>query len=168
MLCDDSPICIGPLVPEPAHIDGRSIREALDELTTHSAGRRSKQAARRISASLSETWSKQMMVKKNKKKTPCRGSCSEDNGKEERGGVVGTEEIVAAPPLSDEDVLTLNKCGHAFHSRCLASWFLMERYDCPICRVVYYDAPPPPPRTQVLSAGIPIYVGSRGRVMGLG
>lgn len=39
----------------------------------------------------------------------------------------------------DDEVLTLNSCGHAFHSRCLASWFLMERFDCPVCRVVYYE-----------------------------
>ena len=51
-----------------------------------------------------------------------------------------------APPLqatvskdSDKgDVLTLNTCGHAFHSRCLSSWFLIYRYDCPVCRSQYY------------------------------
>ncbi|KAF2661196.1 hypothetical protein K491DRAFT_480955 [Lophiostoma macrostomum CBS 122681] len=36
------------------------------------------------------------------------------------------------------DVLTLRECKHAFHSSCLISWFLIKRYDCPVCRRAYY------------------------------
>jgi hypothetical protein len=35
------------------------------------------------------------------------------------------------------DVLTLRECKHAFHSSCLISWFLIKRYDCPVCRRAY-------------------------------
>ncbi|TDZ38261.1 hypothetical protein C8035_v006839 [Colletotrichum spinosum] len=41
------------------------------------------------------------------------------------------------PP--DDDILTLNTCQHAFHAKCLSSWFLIERYDCPVCRSQYWQ-----------------------------
>lgn len=126
-----SPICIGPLVPEPALLDGRSIRRALDELTTLATDRRQLPGP---------AW-------KWKKKRDGKGKVGGDG---EDG---------------DDDVLTLNSCRHAFHSRCLASWFLMERYDCPVCRVVYYRRPSLPERA-VATRGF--YIGARGRVMGLG
>ncbi|KAL2841433.1 hypothetical protein BJY01DRAFT_9226 [Aspergillus pseudoustus] len=31
------------------------------------------------------------------------------------------------------DVLILNRCTHAFHAHCLASWFEYGQYRCPIC-----------------------------------
>ncbi|KAF2195684.1 hypothetical protein K469DRAFT_681958 [Zopfia rhizophila CBS 207.26] len=37
-----------------------------------------------------------------------------------------------------EEILRLKICGHEFHAECLISWFLIWRYDCPICRTVYY------------------------------
>lgn len=40
----------------------------------------------------------------------------------------------------DDDILTLNSCGHSFHCKCLSSWFLIERYDCPVCREPYYKS----------------------------
>lgn len=44
-----------------------------------------------------------------------------------------------APALEvQDDVLTLDTCGHSFHFKCLSSWFLIERHDCPVCRVPYY------------------------------
>ncbi|KAK2060656.1 hypothetical protein LY76DRAFT_591241 [Colletotrichum caudatum] len=39
---------------------------------------------------------------------------------------------------SDDDILTLKGCQHAFHARCLSSWFLIQRYDCPVCRNPYW------------------------------
>ena len=128
-----SPICIGPLVPEPALVDGRNIRKALDELTTLAARRR------RLPAAASK-WKKR------------RGS---------QGGAPGGEEG------DDEgnDVLTLNSCGHAFHSRCLASWFLIQRYDCPVCRVVYYKRPSLPQRAVAVPGA---YMGAGGRFIRMG
>ncbi|KAF2176046.1 hypothetical protein K469DRAFT_39086 [Zopfia rhizophila CBS 207.26] len=41
--------------------------------------------------------------------------------------------------LSDGDeLLILRVCQHTFHGSCLTSWFLIERYDCPICRTIYF------------------------------
>jgi hypothetical protein len=34
---------------------------------------------------------------------------------------------------SSSGVLILNRCTHAFHTRCLASWFEYGQYRCPIC-----------------------------------
>ncbi|CAG7943312.1 unnamed protein product [Penicillium olsonii] len=39
-----------------------------------------------------------------------------------------------APP---EEVLVLNRCKHAFHLKCLKSWFEYRRYKCPICQASY-------------------------------
>lgn len=39
---------------------------------------------------------------------------------------------------SADVVLTLRSCRHTFHKRCLASWCLRWRYDCPVCREPYY------------------------------
>ncbi|KAL0943174.1 uncharacterized protein CTRU02_201060 [Colletotrichum truncatum] len=38
----------------------------------------------------------------------------------------------------DDEILTLKICQHAFHAKCLSSWFLIERYDCPVCRSQYW------------------------------
>ncbi|TDZ13767.1 hypothetical protein Cob_v013104 [Colletotrichum orbiculare MAFF 240422] len=32
-----------------------------------------------------------------------------------------------------------DRCQHAFHAKCLSSWFLIERYDCPVCRSQYWQ-----------------------------
>ncbi|KAG9250710.1 uncharacterized protein F5Z01DRAFT_343966 [Emericellopsis atlantica] len=136
----ECPICIGPLVPEPAHIDGGSIRLALDELTTAAASRQSKRV-RFCRGRLSFKGALPTTVSP----TTCNGDAA--------------EEVV-------DDVLTLNSCGHAFHARCLASWFLIERFDCPVCRVVYYRRPSFPDRAVAMPG---IYIGTRGgRVLGLG
>lgn len=54
------------------------------------------------------------------------------------GGTRG--QPLGGAPEEDEDdtVITLKKCHHSFHSRCLTSWFLTNRYDCPICRTVFW------------------------------
>ncbi|KAI0865915.1 hypothetical protein F4860DRAFT_200114 [Xylaria cubensis] len=38
----------------------------------------------------------------------------------------------------DTEVLKINRCGHTFHSRCLVTWFLQGKPDCPVCRTTYY------------------------------
>ena len=38
----------------------------------------------------------------------------------------------------DMEILKLKSCGHWFHARCLSSWFLIDRYDCPVCRKNYW------------------------------
>ncbi|KAI1313252.1 hypothetical protein F5Y03DRAFT_390272 [Xylaria venustula] len=53
------------------------------------------------------------------------------------------------PPIDDpitDEILVINRCGHAFHSRCLVTWFKKKKYDCPICRARYY--PPPKPKSK--------------------
>lgn len=37
------------------------------------------------------------------------------------------------------EILRLRSCGHWFHARCLSSWFLIDRYDCPVCRKSYWN-----------------------------
>ncbi|SPN98950.1 uncharacterized protein DNG_01989 [Cephalotrichum gorgonifer] len=39
----------------------------------------------------------------------------------------------------DVEILKLKSCGHWFHARCLSSWFLIDRYDCPVCRKAYWE-----------------------------
>ncbi|KEZ39074.1 hypothetical protein SAPIO_CDS10459 [Scedosporium apiospermum] len=45
-------------------------------------------------------------------------------------------------PDRDVEILKLKSCGHWFHARCLSSWFLIDRYDCPVCRKPYWDGKP--------------------------
>lgn len=71
----------------------------------------------------------------------------------------------------NDDILTLKKCQHAFHAKCLSSWFLIERYDCPVCRSQYWQtremrtraagpadgiARPPPARITAERMAVPI------------
>jgi len=130
----ECPICIGPLMPEPALVNGRNIRGALDELATATERTRRK---KRLSV---------------RRKLSCMS------------GEAGDEDPAADEEVAD-DILTLNVCGHVFHSRCLASWFLMDRFDCPMCRVQYYTRPHPASRSIVIST---MYMAPGGRVMGLG
>lgn len=43
------------------------------------------------------------------------------------------------PQPIDDEVLKMKRCQHMFHARCLATWFLRRRYDCPVCRTPYYQ-----------------------------
>ncbi len=43
-------------------------------------------------------------------------------------------------PDESDEVVSLKKCHHSFHFRCLTSWFLTERYDCPVCRSIFWNA----------------------------
>ncbi|KAK1702262.1 hypothetical protein BDP67DRAFT_277400 [Colletotrichum lupini] len=45
----------------------------------------------------------------------------------------------SASEPSEDDILTLKNCQHAFHAKCLSSWFLIERFDCPVCRSQYWQ-----------------------------
>lgn len=65
------------------------------------------------------------------------------------------ERAVATYKAGEDDILSLNTCRHAFHAKCLASWFLIDRYDCPICRTVYYVKPPPSRAERFLNAALP-------------
>ncbi|KAF4120652.1 Zinc finger, C3HC4 type (RING finger) [Geosmithia morbida] len=113
------PICIGPMMPKPAVLkdskthrtlhDGNT-REALAELSTVASER-----CRRIRNMGRSIWEKL-------KKSQQRDEVQHGN----------------RPYHEYEVILTLNKCGHTFHSQCLAMWYLMGRYDCPVCRQRYY------------------------------
>ncbi|PWY72296.1 hypothetical protein BO70DRAFT_364834 [Aspergillus heteromorphus CBS 117.55] len=35
------------------------------------------------------------------------------------------------------NILVLNRCHHAFHASCLASWFEYHQYRCPTCQTSY-------------------------------
>lgn len=45
-------------------------------------------------------------------------------------------------PERDVEVMKLKDCGHWFHAQCLASWFLIDRFDCPVCRKIYFEGKP--------------------------
>ncbi|KAF4974108.1 hypothetical protein FZEAL_8946 [Fusarium zealandicum] len=98
---DECPICIGPLVPEPAHTVDQDPRPTLDAVST-------------------VTIKKQPISQEIK-------VCEASNVEQQPSG-----------NAEDDDIMTLNSCGHSFHSKCLSSWFLIERHDCPVCRVPYY------------------------------
>ena len=40
---------------------------------------------------------------------------------------------------AEQDILTLHVCLHTFHAACIVSWFLLRRYDCPLCKAHYLD-----------------------------
>lgn len=112
-----SPICIGPLVPEPVHTvnaDPRPILEKVSTVTSHETNDKpgpSVQTADKSGPSVQATTDKS-------------------------GPSVQTTDE------AEDDIMTINACGHSFHSKCLSSWFLIERYDCPVCRVPYYKGMP--------------------------
>lgn len=101
-----SPICIGPLVPEPVHTvnaDPRPILEKVSTVTSH--------------------------------ESQAKPGPSVQTADKSGPSVKTTDE-------AEDDIMTINTCGHSFHSKCLSSWFLIERYDCPVCRVPYYKGLP--------------------------
>ncbi|KAI1414448.1 hypothetical protein F5Y13DRAFT_158580 [Hypoxylon sp. FL1857] len=51
------------------------------------------------------------------------------------------EKCPSVQPIEDE-ALKLKRCRHIFHARCLATWFLRNKYECPVCRTPYYQAAP--------------------------
>ncbi|GFF73805.1 hypothetical protein IFM61392_09126 [Aspergillus lentulus] len=40
-------------------------------------------------------------------------------------------------PPAEASLLVLNRCGHAFHCSCLASWWEYRPYRCPVCQTSY-------------------------------
>ncbi|KAK2015046.1 hypothetical protein LZ32DRAFT_602743 [Colletotrichum eremochloae] len=56
------------------------------------------------------------------------------------GRLWGKRPVETSMKPSDDDVLTLKGCQHAFHANCLSLWFLIDRYDCPVCRNPYWQS----------------------------
>ncbi|KAK7419709.1 hypothetical protein QQZ08_010722 [Neonectria magnoliae] len=109
----ECPICIGPLIPQPVHTPGSDPLSTLAQVasvTTKSPAR-------------SQTTSQE----------PCM---AEVNDVQRQSREADTQSIRS--DAVDDDILTLNSCGHSFHCKCLSSWFLIERHDCPVCREPYY------------------------------
>ena len=46
-----------------------------------------------------------------------------------------TDHRLSPRPL--EEIRVLNRCNHAFHASCLASWFQYGQFRCPICQASY-------------------------------
>lgn len=57
-----------------------------------------------------------------------------------RNGIADSETTTTPSVSPPDDVVSLRTCHHAFHGRCLTTWYMMERYDCPVCRAVYWGA----------------------------
>jgi hypothetical protein len=83
------------------------------------------------------------------------GSLASHSARTSRDRRSNSDSTLAAPPpvllpkpdpqsfLEDGDeVVTLQQCRHAFHARCIQHWFLTERYDCPVCRSVFWEKKP--------------------------
>ncbi|CAJ2506529.1 Uu.00g006590.m01.CDS01 [Anthostomella pinea] len=48
------------------------------------------------------------------------------------------EERCSLQPVNDE-VLKMKRCRHLYHAKCLATWFMRKKYNCPVCRTPYYQ-----------------------------
>lgn len=125
----DSPICIGPLfVPSNIHTTGSSPMQAVpshasgsgggSDVPEESGGRQTHRGfgIRRVREKLAASNCNWRVMQLWNEKT---GNSEGDSG--------------------DDDILTLKSCHHAFHAKCLSSWFLIERYDCPVCRSPYWQ-----------------------------
>lgn len=113
----ECPICIGPLIPEPAHTAG-SDPLPVEQVTS-------------VATKNPRTSQESCMVEVSRAGQPSREPDSQS---------IRSETV-------DDDILTLNSCGHSFHCKCLSSWFLIERFDCPVCREPYYKSHLPRERT---------------------
>lgn len=111
-----SPICIGPLVPEPVHTRSEAAHPVPEDIT-------------------SVTLQSHPFGSYLKKVTSPRERTIMDEAE--------------AP---DSEILTLKSCGHSFHTKCLSSWFLLQRHDCPVCRAPYYKRRLRGPRALMVSA----------------
>ncbi|KAH7145895.1 hypothetical protein B0J13DRAFT_330589 [Dactylonectria estremocensis] len=109
----ECPICIGPLIPEPVHTAGSDPPPVLEHVASVT------------SKNLGTTSEEQCMVEVGRTERPSGGA-----------------DTRSMSETIDDDILTLNSCGHSFHSKCLSSWFLIERFDCPVCREPYYKTRP--------------------------
>ncbi|CZR40798.1 uncharacterized protein FPRO_10386 [Fusarium proliferatum ET1] len=109
----ECPICIGPLVPEPVHTVNADPRPILEKVSTVTSRETNDKPGPSVQTTDKSGTSAQTMADPS----------------------VQTDE-------AEDDIMTINACGHSFHSKCLSSWFLIERYDCPVCRVPYYKGMP--------------------------
>jgi hypothetical protein len=180
-----SPICIGPLVPEPAlKEDGLNAREILDQVTTL-----------RTAAGSAPTADRQATSDASADAGPGEGASSRTSHQQQQGSAVAaasphsedsiapaqthtegehegdrsedispwsryrrqwTDRATARVKAGEDDILSLNTCRHAFHAKCLASWFLIDRYDCPVCRTVYFVKRRPSLPLRAMSAAISV------------
>lgn len=140
-----SPICIGPLCPEtPAHGEAGhgAGREAMVEvkgaalLTPRDAGGSgSNDVAEAPSAGARDSTASSAPVNPTSRddddESPASRAARLSRRLSMRRHKVSTER--------DVEILKLRSCGHWFHARCLSSWFLIDRYDCPVCRKSYWE-----------------------------
>ncbi|KAI0835175.1 hypothetical protein F5Y06DRAFT_276889 [Hypoxylon sp. FL0890] len=56
-----------------------------------------------------------------------------------KADVTITEKKCPSIQPNDDEVLKMKRCTHIFHARCLATWFLRNKYECPVCRTPYYQ-----------------------------
>jgi hypothetical protein len=187
LLIINSPICIGPLVPEPAHVeDGRNAREILDGVTTLTTPAAAAAAAAAATPTAIESANQTDSSRRcndgdndgdRRVTVPDQAISDDRKGEDEDTDKWWTKykrQWSGKAPVrpkadGDDDILSLNTCGHAFHSKCLASWFLIDRYDCPMCRAVYYTKRRPSLPARVASSFVPSprLPSSSGMVMGL-
>ncbi|KAI1135605.1 hypothetical protein F5Y05DRAFT_393934 [Hypoxylon sp. FL0543] len=59
-----------------------------------------------------------------------------------KADVIITEKKCSSMQHNDDEVLKMKRCTHLFHARCLATWFLRKKYECPVCRTPYYQVAP--------------------------
>jgi hypothetical protein len=46
--------------------------------------------------------------------------------------LIGYECLICLEEFNEEEVVSLIKCGHIYHTHCLYSWFLKKK-TCPLC-----------------------------------
>ncbi|KAF7550355.1 hypothetical protein G7Z17_g5768 [Cylindrodendrum hubeiense] len=107
----ECPICIGPLIPEPVHTAGSDPLPTLQQVASVTT----------------------------KNPATSQESCMVEVSRAEHPSPEADAQSIRSETV-DDDILTLNSCGHSFHCKCLSSWFLIERHDCPVCREPYYKS----------------------------
>ncbi|KAK1585937.1 uncharacterized protein LY79DRAFT_259210 [Colletotrichum navitas] len=130
----ECPICIEPLfLPNNTNVTGAQPMHVMpSQIPGGAAGVPSVEGSGR------QTWPTQHMT----------GDASEDRNAKPAaskweilvGRLWGKSPVKTCTKLSDDDILTLKGCQHAFHAKCLSSWFLIHRYDCPVCRNPYWQS----------------------------
>ncbi|VUC21900.1 unnamed protein product [Clonostachys rosea] len=136
----ECPICIGPLVPEsPSRLTQTRLR---GDVTTAHQDVPSRRQSTNLTPEGRPSTTDEIPEHNSRSGFPFG---SHWFSQIRRKGSAGLEEDCEVLTEVD-DVLTINGCGHSFHSKCLISWFLMDRNDCPICRQLFYSPPSIPSR----------------------
>ncbi|ERN11432.1 hypothetical protein AMTR_s00022p00051710 [Amborella trichopoda] len=70
-------------------------------------------------------------------------SWEEDNHVMKYGEKVWTVDSTCSVCLGEfgereEGVTRLKACGHVFHVACIQRWFQLDRFTCPLCRVIFF------------------------------